>query len=51
VILIGLGLVFLLDRLDIFHGRLLEFAWPVLLIGVGVWMIVRRLGDSQGGSK
>jgi hypothetical protein len=51
VILIGLGLMFLLDRLDIFNGRLLEFAWPVLLIGVGVWMIVRRLGDSQGGSK
>jgi Domain of unknown function (DUF5668)/B-box zinc finger len=51
VILIALGLLFLLDRLDIFNGRLLEFSWPVLLIGVGVWMIVRRLGDSQGGSK
>jgi hypothetical protein len=51
VILICLGLIFLLDRLDIFSGRLLEFAWPVLLIGVGVWMIIRRLGDSQGGSK
>jgi hypothetical protein len=51
VILIGLGLIFLLDRLDIFSGRLLEFAWPVLLIGVGVWMIVRRVGDTRGGSK
>jgi len=51
VILIGLGLIFLLDRLDIFSGRLLEFAWPVLLIGVGVWMIVRRVGYTQGGSK
>ena len=51
VILIALGLLFLLDRLDIFNGRLLEFSWPVLLIGVGVWMIVRRLGDSQGGPK
>jgi hypothetical protein len=51
VILIALGLLFLLDRLDIFSGRLLEFSWPVLLIGVGVWLIVRRLGDSQGGSK
>jgi hypothetical protein len=51
VVLIALGLLFLLDRLDIFNGRLLEFSWPVLLIGVGVWMIVRRLGDSQGGSK
>jgi hypothetical protein len=51
IVLIGLGLIFLLDRLDIFSGRLLEFAWPVLLIGVGVWLIVRRVGDSQGGSK
>jgi hypothetical protein len=51
VVLIALGLLFLLDRLDIFNGRLLEFSWPLLLIGVGVWMIVRRVGDSQGGSK
>jgi hypothetical protein len=51
VILIALGLLFLLDRLDIFNGRLLEFCWPVLLIGIGVWLIVRRIGDSQGGSK
>jgi len=51
IVLIGLGLLFLLGQLDIFSGRLLEFAWPVLLIGLGVWLIVRRLGDSQGGSK
>ncbi len=51
VVLIGLGLIFLLDRLDIFNGRLMEFSWPVLLIGIGVWMIVSRLGNSQGGSK
>jgi hypothetical protein len=37
--------------LDIFNGRLKDFAWPVGLIGLGVWLIVRRLGDSQGGSK
>ena len=24
---------------------------PVLLIGLGVWLIIRRLGESQGGSK
>jgi len=51
VILIGLGLLFLLGQLDIFNGRFMEFAWPLLLIGLGVWLIVRRLGDSQGGSK
>jgi len=51
VVLIGLGMLFLLGQLDIFHGRLMEFAWPLLLIGLGVWLIVRRLGESQGGSK
>jgi hypothetical protein len=51
VVLIALGMLFLLDRLDIFSGRLLEFAFPVLLIGIGLWMIVRRVADSQGGSK
>ena len=51
VVLIGLGLLFLLGQLDVFSGRLMEYAWPLLLIGLGVWLIVRRLGDSQGGSK
>jgi len=51
IVLIGLGLLFLLGQLDIFSGRLIEFTWPVLLIGLGVWLVVRRLGDSQGGSK
>ena len=51
IVLIGLGLLFLLAQLDIFHGRLLEFTWPLFLIGLGVWLIVRRLGESQGGPK
>jgi len=51
VILIAIGLLFLLDRLDIFNGRIIEFTWPLALIALGVWLIVRRLGDSQGGSK
>jgi TM2 domain-containing membrane protein YozV len=51
IVLIGLGVLFLLEQLDVFHGRLLEFAWPMVLIAIGVWLIVRRLGDSQGGSK
>ena len=51
IVLIGLGLLFLLGQLDIFHGQLLEFTWPLLLIALGVWLIVRRLGESQGGSK
>ncbi len=57
VVLIGLGLLFLMGQLDLFSGRVLEFIWPVLLIGLGVWLIMSRLhepgnnsqGDSEGG--
>jgi TM2 domain-containing membrane protein YozV len=51
IVLIALGLLFLLGQLDVFHGRFMEFAWPLMLIALGVWLIVRRLGDSQGGFK
>ncbi|MFZ1940871.1 MAG: DUF5668 domain-containing protein [Terracidiphilus sp.] len=51
VILIALGLLFLLDKIDFLSGRVFEFSWPIVLIGLGVWMIVRRVGDVQGGQK
>ncbi|MDR3774041.1 MAG: B-box zinc finger protein [Terracidiphilus sp.] len=51
VVLIALGMLFLIGQLDIFNGRLIEFSWPIFLIGLGVWLIVRRLGESQGGPK
>ncbi len=51
IVLIALGLLFLLGQLDIFTDRIFEFTWPVLLIGLGVWLIVRRLGETQGGPK
>ncbi len=51
IVLIALGVMFLLAQLDVFRGRLLEFTWPLFLIALGVWLIVRRLGESQGGPK
>jgi hypothetical protein len=51
IVLIALGLLFLMGQLDIFHHRLMEFAWPLMLIALGVWLIVRRIEESQGGSK
>ena len=55
VILIVLGLLFLVGQLNWFSFRLIRFGWPVLLIGLGVWLIVRRMRDtprsSQGGQK
>ena len=51
VILIGLGLLFLLGQMDIFSDRMFEYAWPLLLIGLGVWLMIRRFGEGQGGSR
>jgi len=51
IVLIGLGMLFLLGQLDVFHGRLLEFTWPLVLIGLGVWLMISRVGNTQGGSK
>ncbi len=51
IVLIALGVLFLLGQLDIFTDRIFEFSWPVLLIGLGIWLVVRRLGESQGGQK
>jgi TM2 domain-containing membrane protein YozV len=51
IVLIGLGLLFLLGQLDDIGGRVFEFTWPLLLIGLGVWLVVRRMGDNQGGPR
>jgi hypothetical protein len=52
IVLIGLGLLFLIGQLDDIGGRIFEFSWPLLLIGLGVWLVVRRMGDNtQGGPR
>lgn len=51
IVLIALGVLFLLGQMDIFSGRLLEYMWPLMLIALGVWLIVRRLEDTRGGSR
>jgi hypothetical protein len=51
IVLIALGLLFLLGQLDVFRERFFGFTWPLLLIALGVWMIIRRIEDSKGGSK
>ena len=51
IVLIALGVLFLLGQLDIFRDRFFGLTWPLLLIALGVWLIVRRIADSQGGSK
>jgi len=47
LLLIGLGVVFLLDRLGLFNvDRLVKF-WPVLLILLGVWMLRKRVARTS----
>ena len=47
--LIGLGIVFLIGHAPVFrvfHGKLFG---PILLIGIGIWMFVRRMMESGHG--
>jgi hypothetical protein len=41
-VLIVLGLYFLLNNLGLLDWLRPEIAWPIVLIAVGVWLIVRR---------
>ena len=42
LILIGLGVLFLLQQLRIFHIGWIFRYWPVFLIAIGAWMLYRR---------
>jgi TM2 domain-containing membrane protein YozV len=46
-VLIGLGLMFLLDNLGVPVFRQVGKFWPVLLIAVGLILLQRRLGGGQ----
>jgi len=49
-VLIGFGVIFLLQSLGIV-SHLLHYIWPLMLIGMGAWLIVRRISYTQGGPK
>ncbi|HUY81800.1 MAG TPA: DUF5668 domain-containing protein [Acidobacteriaceae bacterium] len=42
IILIGLGVLFLLNTMNIFHFNWIGHLWPLLIIGFGVLLFVRR---------
>lgn len=44
VILIGLGVLFLFDTMGLFPLHWIGRAWPVVLIVLGVWMFMKRMG-------
>jgi hypothetical protein len=49
VILIALGLLFLLNQLGYVTERILHYSWPLVLIALGAWLIVRRVNETKGG--
>lgn len=51
VILIGLGLIFLLNQMGYVTARIVHYSWPLVLIALGVWLIVRRAGTTRGGQQ
>jgi hypothetical protein len=42
IILIGLGLLFLFGSLGLLHHDWIAHGWPLLIIGLGIWIIFRR---------
>jgi TM2 domain-containing membrane protein YozV len=50
VILIALGVLLLLDNLGILSFRWTTEFWPIVLIILGVWLAMRRMGTTHGGS-
>ncbi len=43
IVLIALGILFLLQSMGFVAG-IMRFSWPLLLIGLGVWLIITRTG-------
>jgi TM2 domain-containing membrane protein YozV len=44
IVLIGLGVLFLLNQFGLWHFHWLGRMWPLILIGLGVWLFIRRFG-------
>ena len=51
IILIGLGVILLLNQMGFMAERFFHFLWPLVFIGLGVWLIMRRVGDAKGGAQ
>jgi TM2 domain-containing membrane protein YozV len=51
LILIGFGIILLLHQMGYMAERFVHYLWPLIFIGIGAWLIVRRVGDSNGGTQ
>lgn len=48
VVLIGLGVLFLLNTMGWFHAYWIHRLWPVILIIIGVWLFMKRFSPPGG---
>jgi TM2 domain-containing membrane protein YozV len=51
IVLIGLGVLFLLNTMGLFHAYWIHRMWPVILIAIGVWLFVKRFSPPGGVSR
>jgi protein-S-isoprenylcysteine O-methyltransferase Ste14 len=49
IVLIVVGLFLLFQTLGIFHGEWIDRSWPLLIVGVGAWLLYRRTHETPGG--
>ena len=49
VVLIGIGLLLLLHTLGVFEEEWIGRAWPLIIIGIGAWLLYRRSHDVPRG--
>ena len=47
MLLVILGVLMLLDRLNIIPGGIWEHFWPLAIIAVGIYVITRSRGSRQ----
>ena len=48
LVLIGLGVLFLLNTMGLFHAYWIHRLWPLILIAIGVWLFVKRFSPPGG---
>ncbi len=49
VVLIAIGVVLLLQTLGIFDTEWIGRVWPVIIIGIGAWLLIRRTRETPRG--
>lgn len=51
IVLIGIGLILLLNQMGYIFERIIHYLWPLMFIAIGLWLIFRRIGDTKGGTQ